>query len=93
MNTPKKVSAGSGCPVSLPSVLPTSPSENASAVSFNTVQYNNTDTIMIKLPQLWTILGKGWFAQAEAQFETKGVTASLTKFFYALQALPEQTID
>ena len=97
MNTQRKVSAGRGHPVSSKSISSTSPSEPAAAVGFNTVQFNNTDaaainTITIKLPQLWTSHVRGWFAQAEDQFVTKGVTASFTKYFYALQPLPEQTI-
>ena len=36
---------------------------------------------------------RGWFVQAEAQFATKGVTVSLTKYFYVIQALRQRTIN
>ena len=49
--------------------------------------------VSVKLPQLWTSRVAVWFAQAEAQFATKGVTASLTKYFYVVQSLPEKTAD
>ena len=47
----------------------------------------------IKLPELWTHRVRGWFAQAEAQFMTKGVTPSLTRYFYLFQALSQKTIE
>ena len=42
---------------------------------------------------LWTSRVRGWFVQAEAQFATKGVTVSLTKYFYVIQALRQRTIN
>ncbi|KFD60560.1 hypothetical protein M514_27264 [Trichuris suis] len=45
--------------------------------------------LSIKLPQFWAHSPKLWFAQAEAQFALKQVSSSLTKFYYAVAALPD----
>ncbi|KFD45740.1 hypothetical protein M514_13380 [Trichuris suis] len=45
--------------------------------------------LSIKLPQFWAHSPKLWFAQAEAQFALRQVSSSLTKFYYAVAALPD----
>ena len=43
--------------------------------------------VVVKLPEFWTDNAKVWFAQTEAQFAVRGVTSSLTKFYYCVGAL------
>ena len=47
--------------------------------------------IAIKLPPFWTTRPEVWFAQCEAQFATRNVTAQLTKFYYVVAALDNTT--
>ena len=88
MDTPRieeDAASSSSIPLVAPSKL---------AVSFDADQLNNADMQLTSmLPQLWMSRVQGWFAQAEAQFSAKGITALLTKYFYVLQALPEKTLD
>ena len=83
MDTPRieeDAASSSSIPLVAPSKL---------AVSFDADQLNNADMQLTSmLPQLWMSRVQGWFAQAEAQFAAKGITALLTKYFYVLQALP-----
>ena len=44
-------------------------------------------------PELWQSKVHSWFAHAGAQFVTSGVTASLTKYYYVIKALPESSIE
>ncbi|KFD66965.1 hypothetical protein M514_20831 [Trichuris suis] len=44
--------------------------------------------LSMKLPQFWAHSPKLWSAQAEAQFALRQVSSSLTKFYYAVAALP-----
>ena len=46
--------------------------------------------VSIKLPPLWTGGAEAWFNQAEGQFDTKGVTSSLTKYQYVIQAFSQE---
>lgn len=64
---------------------PFSQFDDANAMSLNAVS--------IKLPQLWTNRVRVWFAQVESQFTTKGISTSMTKYFYVVQALLEQTAN
>ena len=47
--------------------------------------------VSLKLPTFWTSQPEVWFAQAEAQFNLRGITADDTKYFYVLAALDQQT--
>ena len=47
--------------------------------------------VSLKLPTFWTSQPDVWFAQAEAQFNLRGITAEDTKYFYILAALDQQT--
>ena len=49
--------------------------------------------VAIKLLEFWTSRVIGWFAQAEAKFATKGVFASLPRYFYVIQVLNQRTIN
>ena len=43
--------------------------------------------VALKLPEFWADNAQVWFAQTETQFAIKGVTSSLTKFYYCVKAL------
>ncbi len=47
--------------------------------------------VSLKLPIFWTSQPDVWFAQTEAQFALRGVTADDTKYFYVLAALDQNT--
>ena len=47
--------------------------------------------VSLKLPTFWTSQPEVWFAQAEAQFNLRGITTDDTKYFYVLAALDQQT--
>ena len=49
------------------------------------------NAVSLKLPTFWTSQPEVWFAQAEAQFNLRGITASDTKYFYTLAALDQET--
>ena len=46
--------------------------------------------VSIKLPPFWTGGAEAWFNQAEGQFITKGITASITKYYYVIQAFSQE---
>merc|ERR1711911_492445 len=50
------------------------------------------NAVAIKLPELWQSHVQSWFAQAEAQFATSGVSASLTRYYHVIKSLPESVI-
>ena len=47
--------------------------------------------VSLKLPTFWTSQPQVWFAQAEAQFNIRGITVDETKYFYVLSALDQDT--
>lgn len=47
--------------------------------------------VSLKLPTFWTAQPEVWFAQAEAQFNLRGITADDTKYYYVLAALDQET--
>ena len=54
---------------------------------------DSINTITVKLPELWRSRVRGWFAQAEAQFATRGVTATLIRYYHVVQALNESLLS
>ena len=49
--------------------------------------------VLIKLLQSWPDKAKLWFPQAEAQFETKGITAEKTKYSHVVTMLDSKTAE
>lgn len=47
--------------------------------------------VSLKLPTFWTAQPEVWFAQAEAQFNLRGITVDETKYYYVLAALDQET--
>ena len=47
--------------------------------------------VSIKSPQFWPDKTRLWFAQAEVQFEIKGITVEKTKFNHVVQMLDSKT--
>ena len=47
--------------------------------------------VAVKLPQFWPADPDLWFAQAEAEFTIKKITADETKYSYLVAALPQET--
>ena len=81
---------GAGCP--LPSVLgnsATAPGPSAAVANEGPVA-NKINNISAKL---WQSKVCSWFAQAEAQFVTSGIMASLTKYYHVIKALQESSIE
>lgn len=49
------------------------------------------NAVSIKLPTFWPQHAQIWFAQAEAQFQIKGITTDLTKYSYLTASLDQDT--
>ena len=49
--------------------------------------------VSIKLPTFWVHSPQTWFAQSEAQFAIRGVTADDTKYYYVVSALDSETAN
>ena len=50
-------------------------------------------TVSVKLPPFWPDKTQLWFAQAEAQFEIKGITVEKTKYSYVVSMLDANTAE
>ena len=69
-----------------PTTRSSSPSASAPA-SNSASDGHSVHAVAIKLPEFWADNARVWFAQTEAQFATKGITCSETKFYYCVAAL------
>ena len=49
------------------------------------------NAVSFKLPTFWSSQPQVWFAQAEAQFQIRKITADETKYYYVLSALDQDT--
>ena len=49
------------------------------------------DAVSLKLPTFWTSQPQVWFAQAEAQFQLRKITADETMYYYVVSALDQST--
>ena len=49
------------------------------------------ETVALKLPTFWTTCPLAWFAQTEAQFALRGITADETKYCHVVAALDPDT--
>ena len=47
--------------------------------------------VAVKLPTFWSAQPDVWFAQVEAQFHLRGITAGDTKYYHVLAALDQDT--
>ena len=81
---------GAGCLRSDPPVLAPGPLAAAPVYDDDADWIN---AVAVKLPELWQSKVRGWFAQAEAQFATSGISSSLTKYYHVIKALPESSIE
>ena len=51
------------------------------------------NTVSVKVPAFWADSAEAWFVQVEAQFALKGVTVSLTKFYYCVSSFNQGTAN
>jgi len=51
------------------------------------------NTVSVKVPAFWPDSAETWFVQVEAQFALKGVTDSLTKFYYCISLFNQETAN
>ena len=67
--------------------METSPPPASASASNSASDRHSMHTLALKLPEFWTDNVNVWFAQTEAQFATRGITCSQTKFSYYIAAL------
>ncbi|XP_023332922.1 uncharacterized protein LOC111704805 [Eurytemora carolleeae] len=46
--------------------------------------------VALKLPPFWPESAEVWFAQAEAQFNIKGISSSTTKFYHCVASMSQE---
>lgn len=51
----------------------------------------STNAVALKLPEFWESSASAWFAQTEAQFALRDITADTTKYYYVVSALSSST--
>lgn len=51
----------------------------------------STSAVALKLPEFWESSASAWFAQTEAQFALRDITADTTKYYYVVSALGSST--
>ena len=51
------------------------------------------NTVSVKVPAFWLDSTETWFVQVEAHFALKGVTVSLTKFYYCISSFNQETAN
>ncbi|KAL1256234.1 hypothetical protein QQF64_011779 [Cirrhinus molitorella] len=49
------------------------------------------NAVTLKLPEFWESSASAWFAQTEAQFALREITADATKYYYVVSALSSST--
>lgn len=49
------------------------------------------NAVTLKLPEFWESSASAWFAQTEAQFALREITADTTKYYYVVSALGNST--
>ena len=50
------------------------------------------NTVSVKVPAFWPDSAETWVVQVEAQFALKGVTDSLTKFYYCISLFNQRLL-
>ena len=63
------------------------------AESDDNSEFIATMPAQVKLPEFWPLKAALWFARADAEFSTKGVTTELTKYSHTVAALPVEVAD
>lgn len=51
----------------------------------------SVNAVSLKLPEFWESSASAWFAQTEAQFALRDITADITKYYYVVSALGSST--
>ena len=55
-----------------------------------TLSAADLNNFAVKLPLFWPENIETWFVQAKSQFRLRAVTVSQTKFYYCIQAMPQE---